>query len=79
MTKIIKKTDGNVKCNNPEWHKPCKDCVTPLKITGEHISKDGKNKCIHYSDGVVVIEPIDNLCNCGNNAGFHIPQDNCKK
>jgi len=39
-----------------------------LKITGEHISTDGKNKCIHYSDGVVVIEPIkeDIICKrCG--------------
>lgn len=31
---------------------------TKLKITGEHISTDGKNKCIHYSDGVVVKEEL---------------------
>ena len=42
-----------------------------LKITGEHISDDGKNKCIHYSDGVVVIESIKKevkcICSgCGN-------------
>lgn len=30
-----------------------------LKITGEHISKDGKNRCIHYSDGVVVKEELE--------------------
>ena len=32
-----------------------------LKITGEHISDDGKNKCIHYSDGGIVIEPIEDF------------------
>jgi len=32
--------------------------MTKLKITGKHLSEDGKEICTHYSDGVVVKEEI---------------------